>query len=80
MRELHDELISSGAMPVREADVFGPRWSEIEGRLRRRPVPWWHGRRDELLALLGDVSTEPHGFTPRFPARPIRIGDLLAED
>lgn len=33
-----------------------------------------------LLALLGDVSTEPHGFTPRFPARPIRIGDLLAED
>lgn len=63
MRELHDELISSGAMPVREADVFGPRWSEIEGRLRRRPVPWWHGRRDELLALAAE-GTPRYAYDP----------------
>jgi diaminopimelate decarboxylase/aspartate kinase len=63
MRELHDELISSGAMPVREADVFGPRWSEIEGRLRRRPVPWWRGRRDELLALAAE-GTPRYAYDP----------------
>src|SRR5690606_27041490 len=41
MQELHEELIASGAMPVREAEVFGPRWREIQGGLRRRPAPWW---------------------------------------
>src|SRR5690554_5261511 len=51
MQEIHDGLIASGAMPVREAGVFGPRWREIEGPLRRRPERWWQGRRDELLAL-----------------------------
>src|SRR5690606_33539220 len=29
--KLHVALIGSGAMPVHEADVFGPRWREIEG-------------------------------------------------
>jgi len=38
---LHAALIDSGAMPVHEAEVFGPRWREIEGRLRLRPTPWW---------------------------------------
>src|SRR5690606_32444519 len=51
MQEIHDQLIASGAMPVRETGVFGPRWREIEGGLRRRPAPWWQARRDELLAL-----------------------------
>ncbi|MBJ6978742.1 bifunctional aspartate kinase/diaminopimelate decarboxylase [Luteimonas sp. MC1895] len=59
MQELHDGLIASGAMPVREAEVFGPRWRELEGRLRRRPAPWWQGRRAELLALAA-------GGTPRY--------------
>ncbi|MGY0650557.1 bifunctional aspartate kinase/diaminopimelate decarboxylase [Luteimonas sp. A537] len=54
MQELHEELIASGAMPVREADVFGPRWREIQGGLRRRPAPWWHARRDALLALAAE--------------------------
>src|SRR5690606_40422463 len=48
------ELIASGAMPVREAEVFGPRWREIQGGLRRRPAPWWHARRDALLALAAE--------------------------
>ncbi len=48
---LHDELIDSGAMPVHESQVFGPRWREIIGQLRPRPVPWWKGEREHLLRL-----------------------------
>ncbi len=47
--QLHAELIRSGAMPVRDASVFGPSWQEItHGRPRRAP-PWWVGARDGLL-------------------------------
>ncbi|MDG2525552.1 bifunctional aspartate kinase/diaminopimelate decarboxylase [Stenotrophomonas sp. HITSZ_GD] len=48
---LHAELIDSGAMPVGEGEVFGPRWREITGSVRPRPVPWWHGERAHLLRL-----------------------------
>ena len=50
---LHDELIESGAMPVYEEQVFGPRWREIIGSIRPRPVPWWQApaKRRELLEL-----------------------------
>ncbi|MCF7222416.1 bifunctional aspartate kinase/diaminopimelate decarboxylase [Marilutibacter chinensis] len=56
---LHAELIDSGAMPVHEAQVFGPRWREIQGQLRPKPVPWWKGRRQQLLELAA-------GGTPRY--------------
>ncbi len=48
---LHDELIESGAMPVYEEQVFGPRWREINGTIRPRPVPWWRApqQRQQLL-------------------------------
>ncbi|HBK45317.1 MAG TPA: bifunctional aspartate kinase/diaminopimelate decarboxylase, partial [Xanthomonadaceae bacterium] len=48
---LHAELIDSGAMPVGEGEVFGPRWREIIGSVRPRPVPWWKGQRGHLLQL-----------------------------
>ena len=48
---LHDELIDSGAMPVHESQVFGPRWREIIGQVRPRPVPWWKDEREHLLRL-----------------------------
>ena len=48
---LHGELIDSGAMPVYETAVFGPRWKDILGTTRPRPVPWWRGARERLLAL-----------------------------
>jgi diaminopimelate decarboxylase/aspartate kinase len=48
---LHAELIDSGAMPVYEGQVFGPRWREILGTLRPRPTPWWKGQRSQLLGL-----------------------------
>ncbi|MDH5824048.1 bifunctional aspartate kinase/diaminopimelate decarboxylase [Luteimonas sp. RD2P54] len=49
--QLHALLIASGAMPVRNADVFGPRWREIAGAVRPRETPWWRGERARLLAL-----------------------------
>lgn len=50
---LHAQMIDSGAMPVYEPQVFGPRWREINGAIRPRPVPWWRApaRREALLAL-----------------------------
>jgi len=48
---LHAELIDSGAMPVSEGEVFGPRWREITGSVRPRPLPWWRGEREHLLRL-----------------------------
>ncbi len=49
--ELHAALIDSGAMPVLEQEVFGPRWRELNGAVRPRPVPWWRGERSRLLQL-----------------------------
>ena len=50
---LHSELIDSGAMPVYEEQVFGPRWREIIGSIRPRQTPWWQApaKRQQLLAL-----------------------------
>jgi len=50
--KLHAALIDSGAMPVHEAAVFGPRWREIEGSFRPRPARWWEaaGAQAALLA------------------------------
>jgi len=48
---LHAELIDSGAMPVEETEVFGPRWREITGSVRARPTPWWQAERGHLLQL-----------------------------
>ncbi|KAK0357824.1 hypothetical protein LTR94_037850, partial [Friedmanniomyces endolithicus] len=48
---LHAELIDSGAMPVEETEVFGPRWREIAGTVRPRGTPWWRGQRAHLLQL-----------------------------
>lgn len=51
--KLHAALIDSGAMPVYEDEVFGPRWREINGAVRPRPQAWWREprRRERLLAL-----------------------------
>ena len=53
---LHAELIDSGAMPVEETEVFGPRWREIAGAVRPRGTPWWRGQRAHLLQL-ADAGT-----------------------
>ncbi len=53
---LHDELIGSGAMPVYEEHVFGPRWRQIKGAVRPRQAPWWRApaAREALLRLAGN--------------------------
>ena len=51
---LHAALIDSGAMPVEETSVFGPRWREIAGGIRRRETPWWRAQRERLVALAQD--------------------------
>ena len=48
---LHAALIDSGAMPVEETSVFGPRWREISGGIRKRETPWWRGEAEHLLTL-----------------------------
>ncbi|MEO6103972.1 MAG: bifunctional aspartate kinase/diaminopimelate decarboxylase [Pseudoxanthomonas sp.] len=48
---LHAALIDSGAMPVEETSVFGPRWREIAHGIRKRETPWWQGQRERLLAV-----------------------------
>ncbi len=58
---LHAALIDSGAMPVHEAEVFGPRWREIEGTFRPRPAPWW--RMPQARAALLQLA---QGNTPRY--------------
>ncbi|MEO6263947.1 MAG: bifunctional aspartate kinase/diaminopimelate decarboxylase [Luteimonas sp.] len=61
---LHAELIRSGAMPVQDANVFGPSWRRIvdesgaHGPVQRE-TPWWQLQRERVLQIAG------HG-TPRY--------------
>ena len=48
---LHAALIDSGAMPVEETSVFGPRWREIAHGIRKRESPWWQDQRQRLLSM-----------------------------
>ena len=47
--QLHAELVRSGAMPMRDASVFGPTWREITQGGVARARPWWHAARAALL-------------------------------
>ena len=47
--QLHAELVRSGAMPMRDASVFGPTWREITQGVGARDRPWWHAARAALL-------------------------------
>ena len=74
---LHAALIDSEAMPVQDASVFGPRWREIDGRLRLRPTPWWHGERSRLLALAEQGTPR---YVYHLPTVRARARGLLAID
>ena len=47
--QLHAALVRSGAMPMRDASVFGPTWREITQGVVARDRPWWHAARAALL-------------------------------
>jgi diaminopimelate decarboxylase/aspartate kinase len=49
--QLHAELVRGGAMPVRDASVFGPSWREVVHGRVPRATPWWAARRDTLLEI-----------------------------
>ncbi len=48
--QLHGELIRSGAMPVQDAAVFGPSWTEIAHGAPEREAPWWRAQAAQLVA------------------------------
>jgi diaminopimelate decarboxylase/aspartate kinase len=81
MARLHAALIDSGAMPVYEPDVFGPRWRELDGSLRPRPAPWWRAPRErtQLLALAaqGTPRYAYHLGTVRERARQLNGVDAI---
>ena len=50
LSELHGELIRGGAMPVQDASVFGPSWTEIAHGKPERAAAWWRSRAGDLIA------------------------------
>ncbi|MDV3467911.1 bifunctional aspartate kinase/diaminopimelate decarboxylase [Stenotrophomonas sp. C3(2023)] len=77
---LHAELIDSGAMPVEETEVFGPRWREIAGAVRPRETPWWRGQRARLLQL-AEVGTPRYVYhLPTVRARARALAAITAID
>jgi diaminopimelate decarboxylase/aspartate kinase len=77
---LHAALIDSGAMPVEETSVFGPRWREIADGIRKRETPWWHGQRERLLAM-ADAGTPRYAYhLPTVRARAQALNALAPID
>ncbi len=79
---LHDELIDSGAMPVYEEQVFGPRWREITGSVRPRPTPWWRAphSRGQLLELAAQGTPRYVYHLPTVRARARQLQAVPALD
>lgn len=79
---LHDELIDSGAMPVYEEQVFGPRWREITGSVRPRPMPWWRAPRSrgQLLELAAQGTPRYVYHLPTVRARARQLQAVAALD
>ena len=77
---LHAALIDSGAMPVEETSVFGPRWREIANGIRKRETPWWHGERGRLLAM-AEAGTPRYAYhLPTVRARAQALNALAPID
>ena len=77
---LHAALIDSGAMPVEETSVFGPRWREIAGGIRKRETPWWHGERERLMAM-AEAGTPRYAYhLPTVRARAQALNALAPID
>jgi diaminopimelate decarboxylase/aspartate kinase len=77
---LHAALIDSGAMPVEETSVFGPRWREIANGIRKRETPWWHGERERLLTM-AEAGTPRYAYhLPTVRARAQALNALAPID
>ena len=80
--QLHAALIDSGAMPVYEDQVFGPRWREINGTVRPRGTPWWRSdsERDALLARATQGTPRYAYHLPTVRARARQLKAITAVD
>ena len=80
--QLHAALIDSGAMPVYEGRVFGPRWREINGTVRPRGTPWWRGvkEREHLLALAAQGTPRYAYHLPTVRDRARQLKAIAAVD
>ena len=76
---LHEALVRSGAMPMRDGGVFGPTWREIANGRQSRATPWWVGKRDRLLhsAAEGTPRYVYDLATVRERARALRAVDVV---
>ena len=82
LARLHAELIDSGAMPVYESGVFGPRWREIDGTLRPRLPAWWREprRRERLLQLAAQATPRYVYHLPTVRERARALNAIAAID
>ena len=82
LAKLHAELIDSGAMPVYEAGVFGPRWREIDGTLRPRLPAWWRQprQRERLLQLAAQATPRYAYHLPTVRERARALNAIAAVD
>ena len=82
LAKLHAELIDSGAMPVYEAGVFGPRWREIDGTLRPRLPAWWRQprQRERLLQLAAQATPRYAYHLPTVRERARALNAIVAID
>ena len=82
LAKLHAELIDSGAMPVYEAGVFGPRWREIDGTLRPRLPAWWRQprHRERLLQLAAQATPRYAYHLPTVRERARALNAIAAID
>jgi diaminopimelate decarboxylase/aspartate kinase len=82
MPRLHELLIHSGAMPVDEAEVFGPSWRQIESAASgvKRAAPWWQAARAKLLACAQKGTPRYAYHLPTIRERARTLSDVGAVD
>ena len=82
MPRLHELLIQSGAMPVDEAEVFGPSWRELATDGAAAPVrQWWQGEdRVRLLERAGQGTPRYVYHLPTVRARARALSSVGAVD
>ena len=78
--QLHAELVRSGAMPMRDASVFGPTWREVTQGAPARGEPWWHASRDALLRRAEGATPCYAYHLPTVRVRATTLASVAASD
>ena len=81
MPRLHELLIHSGAMPVEEAEVFGPSWRKLGvDKAAIAPRHWWQDAREQLLDIAARGTPRYVYHLPTVRARARALADVGAVD